>query len=148
MLEFQQGDKEWLSCFFCFNFCFYTDVNCFSTTCASQLVYCSFVCFFAFFFFGPFNQMLLVHRICCVCSQKLFQEPGSDHFSVNFLKKGEIFDLCHSLGSFSFMHHNQSSRSSLSFHLADLLSLFIVVVYFDAGNSLEAKDPFNDTGKG
>ena len=54
-----------------------------------------------------------------------------DNYSVDFLKKGECFDFNHSLGSLPyFVHHNQTSRSSLSFQLTDLLSLFIHKVGF------------------
>ena len=49
---------------------------------------CLFLCFlFAFFISSAFNKMLLVHRNSCVFSVKLFQKPGSEHFSVDFLEK-------------------------------------------------------------
>ena len=52
---------------------------------------CVFLCSFsASFFSGGFNQALLVHRICWVCSVKLFQNQVSDHYSVDFLEKGRL----------------------------------------------------------
>ena len=69
-----------------------------------------------------------MHRSCCVCHAKLFIKSVSDHFSVDFLGKGECFNLNHTLGCLPFsIHHNLTSRSSLSFHLSDLLSLFIIL---------------------
>ena len=69
-----------------FLFCFFPVANCSSIT--GNCGYCLFLCFlFAFFISSPFNKMLLVHRNSCVFLVKLFQKPGSEHFSVDFLEK-------------------------------------------------------------
>ena len=32
-----------------------------------------------------------MYRNCCVCHVKLFKKSVSDHYSVDFLKKGRVF---------------------------------------------------------
>ena len=57
----------------------------------SCCVYC-----FAYFLFSlspvP-NQELLAHRKCCVCHGQLFIKSLSDHYSVDFLGKGRVFQF-------------------------------------------------------
>ena len=53
------------------------------------------------------------------------------------LKKGECYDFSHLFGSLTyFIHRYQTSRSSLSFQLVELLSLFIYA--FSASSHLLA----------
>ena len=34
-----------------------------------------------------------MHRNCCVCHVKLFKKSVSDHYSMDFLGKGRVFEL-------------------------------------------------------
>ena len=64
------------------------------------------------------------------------------------LKKGKWSHFNHPLGNSPyFINQNQTSRSSLSFQLVDLLSLFIFVPCFNAANSLECKLDLMTLGK-
>ena len=78
------------------------------------------VCFVS----GPFNYELPVHRNCCICYVNLFIKSVSDYYSVDFL-----------LGCLPYsIHLHYTSWSSISFQLADLLSLFTLLPCFDAGS--------------
>ena len=89
-----------------------------------------------------------MHRNCCVCFVKLFQKSGFWSLCCEFPWKRESFDFSHSLGNSPyFIHQNFTSRSSSSFQLANLLSLFIFVPCCDACSSFGAKTLLNGTGK-
>ena len=86
-----------------------------------------------------------MHRNCCVCFVTLFQKSGfrlllcafpwKRKSVVKLIQKSGFrsllcgfpcLDINHILGSLpNFIHQNWTCRSSLSFELADLLSLFI-----------------------
>ena len=69
-----------------------------------------------------------MHRNCFVCHVKLYKKSVSDHFSVDFLGKRRVFKL-ESLFRVStlYIHRHYTSRSSLLFQLAELLSLLIKI---------------------
>ena len=46
--------------------------------------------FIVFYVSNPFKKELLGHRNCCVCNVTLFIKSVSDHYSVDFFRKGSV----------------------------------------------------------
>ena len=68
-----------------------------------------------------------MHRNCCVCHVKLFRKSVSDHYSVDFIGKGRVFQL-ESLFSVSTPLYT----SSLDFLVEFIISAwrFVIPVHF------------------
>ena len=91
-----------------------------------HLFLCS--CFWLSLSLVPLIRHLLVHRNWCVCFVKLFQKSGFCSLLWISYKNRECFNFNHSSGNLLFfIHFKQTSRSGLSFQLADLLCLFIII---------------------
>ena len=89
------------------------------------------------------------HRNCCVCNVILFIKSVSDHCSVDFLGKGGVFSFesLFRVSALLYKYH-KTSRSRLSFQLADLLPLFILSHALMLVAHWECKrPPLNDTRK-
>ena len=103
-----------------------------------------YVCFFDFLFsssLAPLIKSYWCIKMCLLCKTIL-----KVRYLINILwislEKGECFDFNHPLGFLLYsIHHHDTYRLSLSFQLADLLSLFVLPTCFDAGNPLEVKTP-------
>ena len=112
----------------------------------------SFCSFSLMFFVSLFKR--LEHDTCCVCffvselkvtgaetllclSCKTISKVSIWSLFCGFPWKSECFNLNYSLGCPpSSLHHHCTSRLSLSFQLAELLSLFISISCFDASSAL------------
>ena len=104
-----------------------------------------YVCFFDFLFSSSLAPLIksywCIKMLCLLCKTIL-----KVRYLINILwislEKGECFDFNHPLGFLLYsIHHHYTYRLSLSFQLADLLSLFVLPTCFDAGSPLEVKTP-------
>ena len=104
------------------------------------------LCLFLWFLFSSSLAPLIksywcIKMLCLLCKTIL-----KVRYLINILwislEKGECFDFNHPLGFLLYsIHHHYTYRLSLSFQLADLLSLFVLPTCFDAGSPLEVKTP-------
>ena len=110
------------------------------------------VCFFLYYSFSlspvPLTRSYWGIEIV-VFNVTLFIKSVSDHYSVDFFGKGRVFYFESLFRLFALLYkYHKSSRSSLSFHLAGLLTVFILFHALMLVAHWECKlPPLNDTGK-
>ena len=103
------------------------------------------VCFFVYYFslsLVPLTRSYWCLEIVVCLSCKTIHKVSIWSLFCVFPWKSECFNLNNSLGYLPYsIHHHWTSWLSLSFQLADLLSLFILLSCFDVVSPLGVQPP-------